>query len=330
MPLPRFIANDQRVKNSHGFYLENAGGNFERFTANPVMLDNHNPDRLIGCWEGLAVDGDLLTALPVFDEGTELGRERKGQVERGFLKGASIGLYIHAAEYRPNPVTGEPEIYVTSWEMLELSVTPIPSNSGSLSLCIYNSERQPVEGEQLAAHLENIVQLTLNNKNMPSINTGGIQTPATVSLTAPALVALGISEGADSAAISAAVVALSANYEREKTARERLEAEAKAAREKASADMIALAMKEGRITADQRPTYERLAAADFEATKAALEAIPAKTSLSALVKGATGSTSIPAERKAWNLHAWMQNDMAGLRKLKAEDPDAYAEILGRV
>lgn len=331
MPLPKFILNDQRVKNSHGFYLENAGGRFERFDDNPVMLDNHDMSKLVGRWEGLAVEGDLLTATPVFDEGTELGRERKGQVERGFLKGASIGLYIHAAEYRQNPVTNDTELHVTDWEMVESSVTPLPSNAGALSLCVYNSERQPVEGEQLASYLDNIVKLTLNQTNMPNIETkGGASAPAAVTLSAAAQVVLGISEGADAAAVSAAIVQLSAKYEQEKAAREKLEAEARTAREKACADMIALAVREGRITADQKATYEKLAAADFEATKAALEAIPAKASLAAQVRGTAGTSAIPAERKTWNLHAWMQNDMAGLRKLQAEDPEVYAEILKRV
>ncbi len=100
MPLPRFVLNDERVKNSHGFYLLNAGGRFDRFAKNPVMLDNHDLDRLIGRWDELTVEGSLLTAVPVFDEGTALGRERMGLVERGFLRGASIGLYIYAAGYR--------------------------------------------------------------------------------------------------------------------------------------------------------------------------------------------------------------------------------------
>lgn len=333
MPLPRFILNDQRVKNSHGFYLLNAGGRFDRFLANPVMLDNHDPDRLIGRWEDLAVEGDLLTAVPIFDEGTELGRERKGQVERGFLKGASIGLYIHAAEYRMNPATGENELYVTEWEQIESSTTALPSNAGALTLKIYDQGRQPVPEERLAAYLDSIVRLTTINEKMPTINQnggGGAPAPASVSLTAAAQVALGLSGTPDSAAISAAVVELSARYEQEKAAREKLETEAAAAREQATREMIALAVREGRITADQQANYEKLAAADYETTKAALEALPTKASLSAQVKGAAGGSGIPAERKAWNLHAWMKEDMPGLRKLKTDDPEAYAEILKRV
>lgn len=330
MPLPRFVLNDARVKNSHGFYLDNSGGRFERFLANPVMLDNHDMGRLIGRWEHLAVEGDLLMATPVFDEGTELGRERKGQVERGFLRGASIGLYIHGAEYRTNPATGEEEVYVTDWEMLENSLTTVPSNAGALSLCIYDAERKPVAAERLAAYLDDIVKLSINHDNMPTINgNGGTPAPAAVTLTAAAQVALGVPEGADGAAISAAVVTLSEKYEQEKAARQKLEANAQAARQKACADMIALAVKDGRITADQQAIYEKLAAADFEATKTALEALPARASLAAQVRGVAGG-AIPAERKAWNLHRWMKEDMAGLNKLKAEAPEAYAEILERV
>ena len=100
MPLPKFILNDQRVKNSHGFYLENAGGRFERFDDNPVMLDNHDMSKLVGRWEELAVEGDLLTATPVFDEGTELGRERKGQVEQGISE-RSIDRSVHTCRRVP-------------------------------------------------------------------------------------------------------------------------------------------------------------------------------------------------------------------------------------
>lgn len=331
MPLPRFVLNDQRVKNSHGFYLLNAGGRFDRFRENPVMLDNHDPNRLIGCWKDLTVDGDVLTAEPVFDDGTELGRERRGQVERGFLKGASIGLYIHAAEYRTNPVTGESELYVTDWEQLEASTTALPSNAGALALKIYDADRRPVAEEQLSAYLDGVVKLTLNKQDMPTNNTpgGGNSAPAAVTLTAAAQVALGISENASIEAVSSAVVALAAQCSEAAQRVATLEAKIQAAHQKAVSEMISLAVKEGRITADQQGNYEKLAAADYEATKAAIEALPVKTSLSAKVKGAAGA-GIPAERKSWNLHAWMKEDMAGLKKLQAEVPEVYAEILERV
>ena len=75
-----------------------------------------------------------------------------------------------------------------------------------------------MEGEQLASYLDNIVKLTLNQTNMPNIETkGGAPAPAAVTLSAAAQVVLGISEGADAAAVSAAIVQLSAKYEQEKS-----------------------------------------------------------------------------------------------------------------
>lgn len=89
MALPKFIFNDETKKNSHGFFLLNGGGKFERFQEYSPMLDNHDLNRLIGRWDNLHVEGALLVADPVFDDGITLGAERKGQVERGFLRGAS-------------------------------------------------------------------------------------------------------------------------------------------------------------------------------------------------------------------------------------------------
>ena len=51
--MERFIFNDETIKNSHGFDLLNAGGRFNRFKDNPVMLHNHNADKVLGKWNEL-------------------------------------------------------------------------------------------------------------------------------------------------------------------------------------------------------------------------------------------------------------------------------------
>lgn len=333
MSLPTFTLNDETVRTSHGFYLLNAGGRFDRFISNSVMLDNHDDNRLLGKWVGLKVDGPLLLAEPEFDEGTELGRERKGQVERGYLKGASIGLYIKAAEYRANPSTGIAELYVTEWEMLEASVTPLPSNAGALTLKIYDAENRQIPDGEVALHLDNIVKLSLNNSQdqMPNNqNTTGVSTPVAVTLTATALVALNLNEDAPASAISAAVVKLAADYAHEKSEREKLQQTIEAERQKQADALVDLAISEGRITADKKDAFVKLALSDYEAAQAAIAAIPAKQSLSAKVTGVAGNGTIPAERQTWNLHRWMKEDMPGLNKLKAEEPETYAAILKRV
>lgn len=331
MALPKFILNDETVYTSHGFYLLNSGARFDRFRANPVMLDNHCDDRVIGRWKKLEVEGSRLFATPEFDDGSELGKERRGQVERGFLKGASLGLYILAAEERIDPATGEKRLYVTEWEPLEASIVAIPSNAGALTLRVFDADRRPVADEQLGAFLDGIVQLTINQKNMPIENGsgGGTPAPAVVSLTAAAQVALGLSGSLDGAAISAAVVELAAAAEQAKAECEKLKKEIDAQKQAQAEAMVDLAVQEGRITADRREAFVRLAIADYETTQATLAGLPVKQSLGAQIRSTAGGGSIPAERKAWTLCRWMREDMPGLQRLKEEDPEAYAEILKR-
>lgn len=322
MTLSPFVLNDETVYTSHGFYLLNSGARFDRFRTNPVMLDNHCDDRVIGRWQELRVEGSQLLATPDFDDGSALGKERQGQVERGYLRGASLGLYILAAEERLDPATGEKRLYVTDWEPLEASIVAIPSNAGAVALRVYDAERRPVADEQLGAYLDGIVQLTVNQKNMSNGNEngGGTPAPAVVSLTADAQVALGLSGSPDGATISAAVVKLAA-------AHEKLKKEVEEDRQKRAEALVDLAVKEGRITADKREAFVKLALADYETTQATLADLPARQSLGAQIKGVAGGGSIPDERKAWNLCRWMREDMPGLQRLKKEEPEVYAEIL---
>jgi HK97 family phage prohead protease len=324
----KFVLNDEARKNSHGFYLLNAGGKFERFRENPVMLHNHNSDMLTGKWNDLEIQNSLLLASPEFDESDPDAKKLKGKVERGYLKGASPGIIILQAEWRNNLATNESEIYVTEWELYEVSTVAVPSNAGALQLKVYDNNCRLVNDDKIGSHIERIISLSAaNGKSNPIINSNNKMSE--VKLTAEALVALGIQENAGSAAISAAVVALKAK-EAQSTAE--LAAEKKKAAEalKAQADeMVDLAVKAGRIPADKKDNFVKLALADFETAKATLEAIPVKQSLGAQVQTVLGSETVPAERKAWTLLEWMKQDMAGLKKLQAEQPEVYLEIVNR-
>lgn len=318
-----FVLNDETRKNSHGFYLLNAGGRFDRFRENPVMLHNHLEGRLTGKWLNLRIDGHLLIADPEFDEGDPEAVMLKGKVERGYLNGASPGIIILAAEWRDNPATNQSEIYVTDWELYEGSTVPIPSNAGALTLKVYDTNSHLVSDDKVRLHIEDIIKLSVSQSvNKP------IQKDETmeIKLTAEALVALGIKDGADGAAISAAVVLLKQAKD-QATADLKLEKEKnEAARQKQATELVELAVKEGRIPADKKENFIKLALQDFDMAKTTLDAIPAKQSLSAHVKEVVGNSDIPKDRENWTLLKWMQNDMTGLNRLKAESPAAYEQI----
>ena len=327
--MERFVFNDETKKNSHGFYLVNAGGRFERFNENPVMLNNHDLAQLIGKWLNLKTEGSLLTAEPEFDEGDPDALKIKGKVERGYLRGASPGIIILAAEWRENPETKDQDIYVTDWELFEASTVSVPSNAGALTLRIYDSCHQLVKDADVKGHVENIIKLGISSKTNENI-TQHLKMNTEMKLTAEALVALGIQETTDAAAVSAAIIALKVKADdAEKKVRELTE-KAEADRKKAAEDMVMLAIQEGRITADKKEAFVRLALADPETTKTTLDAIPAKQSLAAKITGLSGTSAIPEERKNWTLLQWMKNDMTGLKRLQVEDPEVYEEIKKKV
>ncbi len=327
--MERFVFNDETKKNSHGFYLLNAGGRFERFNENPVMLNNHDLAQLIGKWLNLQTEGSLLTAEPEFDEGDPDALKIKGKVERGYLRGASPGIIILAAEWRENPATKEQETYVTDWELFEVSTVSVPSNAGALTLRVYDSNHHLVNDGDVKCHIENIIRLGLSSKTNENI-TKHVKMSTEMKLTAEALVALGIQETADTAAVSAAIVALKVKAETaEKEVRE-LREKAEAARRRAAEEMVGLAIQEGRITADKKEAFIRLALADPETTKVTLDAIPAKQRLAAHIQSIAGGDVIPAERKNWTLLQWMKNDMSGLKRLQVEAPEVYEQIKKKV
>lgn len=318
MSLPTFVLNDESKKNSHGFFLINSGGRFERFNDNPVMLDHHALEHLIGKWKNLRIEGLKLVADPDFDEGVELGAQRKGQVERGYLKGASPGILPLAAEYREDPITGDTDLYVTQWELIEGSTASVPSNAGALTLKIYGADQQPIADQDVRLHMENIVKLSAESK-APGV-TSKINKMEKITLTAAALVCLGLTDGADMAAISTAIVKLHKENGDNKTALDLLKtAETKRVRDEAAAK-VRLAIKEGRATADQENDLIELAVEKPELADKLLGG-PKKLTLSEQVEKITGA-DIASDRKDWTVLKWIEKDPEGWAKLKAENPAA--------
>ena len=197
-----YILNDESVVNSHGFVLLNAAGRFERFNANPVMLFNHEADKLIGQMTGLRVEGTKLIGTPVYDEEDALAAKCKRQGEKGFLKGCSPGIMIYAVELRTNP-DGEERITVTDWELCEVSLVSVPSNRNALRL--YNAQGEVIPDDQIRLSIESLLHLNKQDEMDKII------------LTAEAYAALGLkSNEADGKAISAAIMELKARVEKRK------------------------------------------------------------------------------------------------------------------
>lgn len=93
--------------------------------------------------------------------------------------------------------------------------------------------------------------------------------------------------------------------------------------------LVDAAVKDGRITAAQKPQYEALAKTDFENTKAVLESLKPVANLSTGLKPAPkgeGAGVIPEARKDWDWNEWSKKDPDGLMKLKNEHEEEYQAL----
>ncbi|MBR6176274.1 MAG: HK97 family phage prohead protease [Bacteroidales bacterium] len=135
----RFILCDSETVNSYGFRTEVKGIDLTRFEKNPVMLYNHNPEKVIGRWEDVQVIDTLtghtiLTASPVFDKDDPFAAEIARKVEQGFIKGCSMGIVIKNITQTKGIDTA------TNSVLIEASIVTIPADENAL--VVYDDEEK--------------------------------------------------------------------------------------------------------------------------------------------------------------------------------------------
>lgn len=315
-----FVVNDESKINSRGFVLLNAGMAKGRYESNPVMLYAHDDRQVIGRWKGLRTEDGKMYLTAEYDEADPAAKLIKGKVERGFLRGASLGLIPLDAEYRI--LDGKEVLCVTRWEWLECSICSIPSNAGALSVQVYDSNRKPVSKEDLSAYLDKVVRLSTGHHNYLNKN------KMTMNLTTETYTLLGIPAEAGAEAVEKAVQGLANRaVKAEKELRDFQDAQ-KASLKADAEKMVMAAVENGKIKAEKKDQYVRLAMADMTTAKEVLDALPGKTSYADMV-APIGLSSIPSERKDWTAKDWMKKDMPGLMKLKVEHPAEYSRLFNR-
>jgi hypothetical protein len=310
-----FVFNDESIVNDRGFILLNAGIDLARFKANPVMLRQHDPEHVVGRWDNIRIEGTKLLADPVFDEEDDDAKKLKGQVDREFVKGASPWIVPLEAELREVPTLGYLAV-VTKSELMEGSIVSIPSNALSLRL----SSR---DGKILESNDE--IKLAIESI---TINKQSPETMEKVILTPEALAALAVTATPDGAALSAAIVKLAADKTTAETANVQLAADKKTAEDALKAHLSAQAkalvdgaIAEGRLTAEKKDSFMKLAESDLKQAQELISSIPPKTTLSSQVKPAGSSAG--EDRSGWDYMRWAKEDPKGLTKLAAEKPEEF-------
>lgn len=143
MSKKRIILSDSRL-NRYGYRVLTSGMNIEAFKKNPVMLYMHFRDegspiwgnyKAIGHWEDIQIEGDVLSAIPVFDEVDDLSKEVAAKYEAGTYNAASVGIRIIATSANKDLlVPGQTRETVTECELMEASIVDIPANANAVRL----------------------------------------------------------------------------------------------------------------------------------------------------------------------------------------------------
>ena len=133
--MDRIILSDQSV-NSYGFRVLTGGADLSAFQQNPVLFFNHRTfEAPAGKWQDLQINGEQISAEPVFDLDDPEAAQLAGKYERGFLNASSIGLRV--LETSEDPTLMQPgQIYptVTKWKLMEASIVSIPANANAVRL----------------------------------------------------------------------------------------------------------------------------------------------------------------------------------------------------
>jgi phage head maturation protease len=295
MPKP-FVFNDQNQANSYGFRILTAGISLKRFNKNPMMLNQHwnSTWAVLGKWENLKVEKDLLLGEPLFDIDIEEGLKVSGQVDRGFINSCSMGITFKREDLK---IIGT-ELIMEKCELYECSIVAVPSNANSIRLYAETGELlKDDEVKQLCLSLQPVNELETLYKNQKlEFNTIDMKK---ITLSLAVLTALSFDKATpevDVETVEAAVLKLSNENAVLKAKQLALETAAETAQEKAIDEMVNLAITEGRIPATKKEDFVNLAKTNFELAKTTIFSIPPKVTLSnQIVPGATTSVATKAD-----------------------------------
>jgi len=192
-------------------------------------------------------------------------------------------------------------------EVMEASIVDIPSNKNALAL--YDKNGQKLEGEAFQLALQSITKQETKKKDMNKVK-----------LSAGISQKTGLPQEVE-------VSALEAFIEKTLSEKDALEAKLASMEQEKIDTLIETALSEGRITADQKEQFVKLAKQDFDLAKSTIEALPKSEKLSGKEKRV--DTRLLDDRADWTFADWRKKDTAGLLRIKREDPELYAEILNK-
>lgn len=126
----------------HGTIIDVRGVDLDAYKRNPVVLFNHDYDRIVGRAVNIQVRGEHLIAEVEWDEEDEFAAGVARKMRQGFLNAASVGFMVQ--EGQDDSERGA--FVISRSELVEFSIVAVPSNREAL--VISRDLRQQVEALQ--------------------------------------------------------------------------------------------------------------------------------------------------------------------------------------
>jgi hypothetical protein len=321
-----FVLSDESL-NSYGFWLPLSGAVLDQFKKNPLMLWMHNrawrgtQDEVlpIGRWDNIRIEGKKLLADAVFDENDDFAAKIGDKVDNDFIRMASCGIKVIETSSDPKWLKpGQTHETPTKWVLREGSICDIGSNDNALSLVFYDENDEIInlaeEGAVLPMKkLTDTTTVTHKNADMKKIaSLLKLSDEATEDVVLAAVQGLQEKLNLAETAKTAAETKL-ADYEKKENDQRKAEATA----------LLDAAVKDGRLNAESRPSWESLFEKDHDSAKASLAAIPVRKSVKDQLRDGQENIS---ERDALAKLSWDELDKSGkLRVVKEKYQDLYEE-----
>lgn len=159
----------------------------------------------------------------------------------------------------------------------------------------------------------------------PTVTQTNNNTNMGLELSAKALETLGVSSDAkeDSEKVSSGIIAM---HERMVAMENQISADKK----KRIKDLLDPAQAAGKFLASEREGYEKLAESQFEMCENVIAKLPARELASGRIKEQNNNSSFVAQdRNDWTFDKWRKEDPKGMLEMKANNPEAYEQLLAK-
>ena len=327
MPRPEyFVFNDENVKNSYGFYINTLGIKMDRFNDNPVMLNNHinSTENVIGNWSDDVKENGQLKLKPHFDEESNLGKDVAGKVDRGFLKGCSMGII-------PNWDSVEKigdRLIMMECELAEGTIIPVPSNKGAIA--IYSADGTEV---LKASDIKSLCLSVSEKLNEIPQNLNSKLDMKKILLSVACLMALGFkdqpTDGHEASDVESKVLDLAGKVKALELENEGLKLAAQTAKEAQDAAVklaanqkVDLAITQGKIPADKKEAFVQLGITSPEVLETTLASIPEKKNLGLGIKVPAGNGAVAVA----NMEDFQKLSLEDQLSFKNDSPEEYKKL----